>query len=157
MDHTHDMEAPPKVTDGATSRRRRILLTLLTASAILALAGVVALILSAPVKTRPFGDFGKIWQLYSFNPNVSATAYDSKNGKATIIWLSGMDESSFATASGQIWSVYSFATNVNATAYDSKPAGATIIWLSGMDNETNGHARVHKSIPPGHPIHRKKK
>ena len=35
--------------------------------------------------------FGEIWQVYSFHPDVSATAYNSPSGNATIIWISGMD------------------------------------------------------------------
>jgi len=35
--------------------------------------------------------FGEIWQVYSFKPEVTATAYNSYLGDATIIWLSGMD------------------------------------------------------------------
>ncbi|MDD2710149.1 MAG: hypothetical protein PHV34_19370 [Verrucomicrobiae bacterium] len=40
---------------------------------------------------RNGSQFGEIWQVYSFHPKVSATTYESKQGNATIIWVSGMD------------------------------------------------------------------
>ena len=82
--------------------------------------------------TPTAGNFGKILQLYSFKPDVTATAYNSKSGGATIIWMSGLGEE--ASQFGEIWKVYSFKPEITATSYDSDQAGATIIWVSGMDD-----------------------
>ncbi len=84
--------------------------------------------------------FGEIWQVYSFKPEVTASTYDSRAGDATIIWLSGIDEPH--SRFGEIWQVYSFKPEVTATAYNSYLGDATIIWLSGMDYEESPEKRV---------------
>ena len=96
------------------------------------IGGVTAWFISTPKRPSPT-DFGKVLQVYSFKPEVTATTYNSKLGDATIIWLSGMEE--HPAEFGQIWRVYSFSPGVIATIYDSSSAGASIIWLSGMDDE----------------------
>lgn len=109
----------------------------------LLLGMVMALWVTRPADAPSGSGFGKILQVYSFKPEVSATAYESKTGNATVIWLSGMDEGS---AQGPIWQVYSFSPEVSATAYESKTGNATVIWLSGMDDEKQSH-RPKEKIP----------
>lgn len=115
----------------APDRTPRYRVAGLIACAILLAFGLGWMIRSQPPRPSQPG-FGKILDLYSFNPDVAATAYNSKSGNATIIWVSGMDED--PTHFGQIWHVYSFKPGVTATSYDSEKAGATIIWVSGMDD-----------------------
>lgn len=84
--------------------------------------------------------FGRILNVYSFKPEVTATAYNSKSGNATIIWLSGVDGR--PPEFGEIWRVWSFRHGVTATVYDSPAAGASIIWLSGADDEESPHKKT---------------
>ena len=105
--------------------------------------------------------FSKLWNLYSFNPNVAATSYESKRGGATVIWISGLDDAS--SSFGEVWHVYSYTNAVTASVYDSAPAGATIIWLSGTDEDprsaTNSppHPKTHGKPPPkSKPLPKKK-
>jgi hypothetical protein len=87
---------------------------------------------ASPAKTQKPMLFSKILQVYSFTPEIAATAYNSRDGNATIIWLSGIDE--WPSEFGQIWQVYSFTPEIAATTYNSRDGNATIIWLSGMDD-----------------------
>ena len=89
-----------------------------------------------PHSEKP-SEFGKVLQLYTFKPEVSATAYNSKVGNATIIWLSDLQDST--SAFGEIWQVYTFKPGVIATSYQSERGDATIIWISGMDDEGDSH------------------
>lgn len=98
----------------------------------LLLGMVVALWMTHSREAPPKSNFGKILQIYSFKPEVNTTVYESKAGNATVIWMSGMDES---FTQGPIWQVYSYSPEVSATAYESKAGNATVIWMSGMDNE----------------------
>ena len=98
---------------------------------VLVLSAIVGVVIFLSTSRPSF--FGKVLSVYSFKPEVTATAYDSTLGNATVIWVSGMDE--YPSEFGQIWDVYSFKPDVVATAYDSTYGNATIIWVSGMDDE----------------------
>ncbi len=101
----------------------------------LAWAIVILMIVGAAFQMIPRSRYGDIWQVYSFKPEVTATAYNSKAGNATVIWVAGMDE--YPSEFGQIWEVYTYKSEVTATAYNSNSGNATVIWISGMDYEEN--------------------
>ena len=118
---------------------RKISSQVVVASIISLLAGMVlSYYLPHPSRNtfqvvKPSGNFGEIWQVYTYKPEVSATAYNSKSGNATVIWVSDFTDT--PKEFGEIQQVYTFKPDVSATAYQSQKGGATIIWVSGMDDE----------------------
>ncbi len=89
---------------------------------------------------RPPGDkessrFGEILEVIGFNPEATATAYHSRAGKVTVIWIAGVDE--YLLPFGEIRAVHSLRPEVSVRAYNSVEGGATIIWTSGMDDEVD--------------------
>lgn len=94
--------------------------------------GLCALVAWSGLRHRAQRGFSKLWEVYSYSTNVAATAYESKRGGATVIWVSGADD--LMDPYGQVWNVYSFTNSVTTSVYDSTRAGATIIWLSGADD-----------------------
>jgi hypothetical protein len=80
--------------------------------------------------------FGNILDVYSFSPDVTATAYNSTSGDATIIWISGLSDIKEDSKFGEIWQVYSYKKDVSVTAYDSDGGDATIIWVDGVDTDS---------------------
>jgi hypothetical protein len=81
-------------------------------------------------------EFGKISKVQSYSPDITATVYDSQEGDATVVWVSGLTdfEEGFSQF-GEIWQVYSFKPEISATTYNSDGGNATVIWMSGMDYE----------------------
>jgi len=108
--------------------------TFATASLVLGL-GIFWFVHAKPAPSQ----FTQIAQVQS-QPNISATAYQSKSGNATVVWVSGFDKS--ASEFGQIWQVYSFRPDVTATAYDSEQGNATVIWVSGLDEPADTSDRT---------------
>lgn len=121
-------------------------------AAVALLLGLLALLVWWGVRHQAARRFSKLWEVYSYSTNVAATAYESKRGGATVIWISGADD--LMDPYGQVWNVYSFTNSVTASVYDSSRAGATIIWLSGADDvpraATNApaHGPRHPKSPP---------
>jgi hypothetical protein len=87
-----------------------------------------------PGESLKMSKFGEIWKVYTYQKDVSVTAYDSKAGDATVVWVSDLQEHHFSDY-GEIWKVYTYKPEVYATAYQSEKADATIIWVSGVDDE----------------------
>ena len=108
----------------------RVRLVILVALAFV--LSVCALAVWTGLHHRAQRGFSKLWEVYSYSTNVAATAYESKRGGATVIWVSGADD--LMDPYGEVWNVYSFTNSVTASVYDSTRAGATIIWLSGTDD-----------------------
>jgi hypothetical protein len=101
-----------------------------------------------------YPDFGEISQVESFDKNVQATPYKSKEGHATVLWLTGKDDpySPFS----EVEQIQNYQPDLQATTYESKGADATVIWLSGWDEalfaatnhiSTNRVARKVRSQP----------
>lgn len=112
--------------------------------------GLLALVGWWGIRHRASLRFSKLWELYSYNSSVAATAYESPRGGATVIWISGMDDPT--DPYGEVWNVYSFTNSVSASVYNSTPGGATIIWLSGADEiaraQTNAPAVQKPKVKP---------
>lgn len=80
--------------------------------------------------------FGNILNVYSYSPEITATAYNSTSGEATIIWISGLSDMRDESKFGEIWEVYSYKKDVSVTSYESDRGDATIIWVDGVDTDS---------------------
>jgi hypothetical protein len=105
------------------------------ASSILVALGIMVLWPAKEVKKEvQTSTYGQIHGVNTFSTDVSATAYESTSGNATVLWVNGFEKDNPSSSFGEIWEVHSYKPEVTATAYESRSANATVIWISGMDD-----------------------